>query len=106
MDIKTPADWWKTLDDHWADILTCASYVGADLSRPEPQFQHLADTQPFAAFLEAAKTHRDRQTVRRFLGRVWMAAPDRSEIHSWPSWGTLCDLCSEDWVFEEEAHDS
>lgn len=100
MDIKTPADWWAELDAHWANLLTCAFNSGASLGRPNYQYQELADLRPFAAFLEEAKQRRDWEVLNRFLQHVWAAAPDDGRIHRWPSWGVLCDLCSETWVFE------
>lgn len=102
VDIKSKADWWQVLNDHWADILECAANAGANLRAPEPQFQELADLRPFVVFLEKSKADRNEEVLCRFVQRIWSAAPDRASIHSWPSWDVLCELCSEQWVFEPE----
>ena len=43
VDIKTPSDWRSLLDTHWANILDIANRVGANLGKPEYQFQELTD---------------------------------------------------------------
>jgi len=35
------------------------------------------------------------QELVSYLNEIWWAAPDHQDIHGWPHWGQLCDLCSE-----------
>lgn len=44
--------------------------------------------------------------ISSILNTTWFNAPDSSGIRHIPSWGALCDLCSESWVFDNgEAND-
>lgn len=110
MEIKTPNDWWTLVDSHWQNILDIFSNVGAPLERNEeghwwadevfePATRH---EKTLISTLEDAKEEADHKTLHDLLQKAWLAAPDERYIHSWPSWGILCDLCSEAWVFEPE----
>lgn len=55
----------------------------------------------FLVTLEKLKEARD-PAMARMLNLCWMAAPDSPEIHRWPSWNVLCDLCSEEWCLDPE----
>ena len=37
----------------------------------------------------------DPNKIGKFLQLAWEKAPDKAWIHSIPSWGILCDLCSD-----------
>lgn len=106
MIIKTPEDWWNGVLNNWSDIVTIFENCGAPLGDhwwsegigQEPTFHD----QVFLAMLTDLRDKRDHQGLHRWLNLCWLAAPDKSYIHHWPSWGLFCDLCSENWVFEPE----
>lgn len=106
MSIKTPDDWWNLLNARWSDLLRTAAICGALLDGPaESAFvTTVAKAKPgepaLRDALERARVTRDWETVHGFLERCWAAAPDSPEIHTWPAWADLCDLCSEAGVFE------
>lgn len=104
MSINTPQNWWTTLDENWADLLQITCSVGVPLSKfhEETQGTNGDPLEPLMVFLERTKKRQDHDTMWLFWQRVWAAAPDSSKINSWPGWGTLCELCSEDWVFQDE----
>jgi len=49
----------------------------------------------FYEALDKLIAERNGPLVLAILNSIWSDAPDASYIHSWPRWGTLCDLCSE-----------
>lgn len=103
MNIRTPSDWWALLDTHWPNLLGIARAVGAPLSGFAPELQgDNISTEVLLIFIERAKVNRDHEKMSYFLQLCWGAAPDEPGIHSWPSWGVLCDLCSEAWVFDPD----
>lgn len=74
-----------------------SSNVWADGPRQEP----VPHDHSFLVTLEKLRETRDPK-MARMLNLCWLAAPDREYIHSWPSWGVLCDLCSEEWCLDPE----
>jgi hypothetical protein len=110
MEIRTPEDWWSEVDRHWSNILDIFERVGAPMGGDEDGHwwsdgigqDATRHDKTMIRTLEDAKRDRDHETLGGFFQKAWMAAPDRPHIHSWPSWGALCDLCSENWVFEPE----
>ncbi len=62
------------------------------------ELDHLAR---FDAILMAKQNKDDRMLVN-YLNQTWQNAPDEFWIHELPSWGVLCDLCSESYVLEDE----
>lgn len=107
-DIRTPDDWWKTVDARWEEFETIAGMVAS--SRPgaldgpsqfEDSKMHVS-APTFWGRMTQARADRDHKTVWMGLELMWEGAPDRLGIHDWPGWGDLCDCCSEVWVFEPE----
>lgn len=106
MSLDTPEDWWAMLDAHWPNIIDIFSRCGAPLDeicwRDEPGGEEIFHEDTLIVTLEKSKRDRDHEQMIHFLQLCWMAAPDKPYIHEWPSWGHLCDLCSEQWVFDPE----
>lgn len=108
--IETPADWWKVLEDHWNDIQQCFALCGAPMTLEEEGYwwadsfggEVIRHDKSLIRTLEDARKYHDNEMMARLLNACWIAAPDSRKIHGWPSWHVLCDLCSEEWVFEPE----
>lgn len=106
--INTPDDWWKLVDQHWINLLQCFQLVGMPLSLDEKGYwwalgtdkQATRHDKSLVVTIEELKKNRDPKLVQ-FFHHCWWAAPDSRKIHGWPSWHVLCDLCSEEWVFEK-----
>lgn len=98
-------EWWELLDKHWSNILQCFENAGAPMS--DTSWSDGVDKEPtehefsFLVTLEKMKESRDVK-MARMLNLCWLAAPDADYIHRWPSWGVLCDLCSEEWCLDPE----
>jgi hypothetical protein len=104
--IQTVDDWWALLDARWGDIVDLAHrFGGFDPSALVPEDVAgcgvVTGTMTNLQAMIHCRESRD-QTLARFLFGIWDAAPDRASIHFLPSWHALCDLCSEEWVFNEE----
>lgn len=128
MEIKTPDDWWYALNRRWDDLTTLViqdyRYHGALVVKPAWELESrvigtpILDREDDCFQMEPEKTaghlaeltmrwnkareDKDHQTALELLNQAWSAAPDNRSIHHRPGWGTLCDLCSEGWVFNED----
>lgn len=101
-EILTPADWWSVLDTHWDDLkVTISMYLDLDAVPGEGSGVNNPDRRTLREMLPEWKAARDQDSLLRVLNAAWGMAPDRPEIHSNPAWMELCDLCSEDWVFQQ-----
>jgi hypothetical protein len=105
----TPAEWWDNLNEVWSDIIDIFIKCGAPMTYEprgciysdgvgEPATLH---EKPLLRVIESAREERNHEVLLHWLNLCWLAAPDKPYIHTWPSWYTLCDLCSECWVFDE-----
>lgn len=81
-------EYWKLLARHWDDIYDI-------IYKFCPEHGAEADN---------LRTSQDPK-IARILSDAWAAAPDESWIHNIPSWGILCNLCSESYVLDEEIND-
>lgn len=85
--INDQNDWYSIFNIHKSNLRTIVStYNRSELNK----FDNLS-VDKFQNGLELIS----------ILNTAWFNAPDNNAIHSIPSWGTLCNLCSESWVFEE-----
>ena len=83
---ETPEQWWALLEQHHSNIeMIIERYNVGKLS----------------AFRNAVK-ERNWVVASSAMNTAWFNAHDNASIHSIPSWGVLCDLCSETWVFPRE----
>lgn len=96
--IKTVDDWWRVTEDCWPHLVNIMERF-----LPMGEFQNLDGTLlgvPLREYVTTMFERRDAD-IPRILNAAWGAAPDQPSIHSIPRWNVLCDLCSEEWVFEE-----
>lgn len=103
--IKTRTQWWKTVDEHWLDILNIfhmtlpmggikyISHVGN--VAPNPSIEKLA------VEIERCKINRDPHLCR-YLFSAWSRLPDDERIHNLDGWYTLCELLSEETLLYED----
>lgn len=102
MRIESLQDWWKAVDTHWPDLLRLiVRFPQPDL---EKTISQLADDllEPLSVRATKIKENKDHIGLHLLFQQAWGNAPDDPEIHSYPSWWLLCDLCSESWVFDED----
>ena len=96
---KTKEEWWYNVDEAWNHLLAIMEcYLDLDSHKGDglhPQDLTLRD------HIKNLKHKKDPELVRWF-SRAWLNAPDSPDIHYIPHWGTLCDLCSEEWVLDPE----
>lgn len=102
--INTPNDWWNAVDGHWDNLQEIIAH-NIDMCHPAYDVpgsdKSPATGRTISAELEHLKQTRDHQRLARYFHAAWGLA---SESYAWsvPSWGTLCDLCSEEQVFYQE----
>lgn len=101
--IRTRQDWWNAVEEHWDNLL---NIIGDQID-----LYSLATEQPgkydseltgrtILQELAILKNNKNPKLVRYFAG-AWCIA---SEAYAWskPSWGTLCELCSEEYLLYDE----
>lgn len=96
----TKAEWWANLEKHWDDLYEiCFMFL--------PTYENLdwekkVTETSLGQNILLAKKARDGHALARYFNAAWWNAPDDRSIHSIPSWGVLCDLCSEEWCLYED----
>jgi len=107
---KTEDEWWSNVDEAWDSLLNILNTYLDLWSKKDgwdddgnPIEVHCPTDPPITLgrHIKKLRENRDPELVRWF-NRAWLNAPDNPEIHSIPHWGTLCDLCSEEWVLHPE----
>ena len=91
MAIETKADW-----------ISEAKYVAPLMPEYMTSISGQADYDMVEAEMTRLLAAEDWDTLRKRFHEIWSWLPDRGDIHRHP-FGRLCDLCSEDWVFDEGA---
>lgn len=104
MSICCLEDWWETVEKRWDDLVYTAS-ICLDLTA-QATTDLKADSHPIGKtilqdMLDCKKDRKDGRRLRTYFFAIWDSAPDSRQIHSYPAWTELCELLSEDWVFEE-----
>lgn len=109
MNAPTTADeWWELVDNQWEFLLEIfGQFLPMYKEAPESLYTEVSPTNPKVANtawddVENCKAKRNHEKLRQYLFACWESAPDNSSIHSIPGWGSLCDLLSESWVFENQ----
>jgi hypothetical protein len=101
--IETKEDWWGLVDNYWEQLID----IGCRwVDMTQPATVDLTTSTPFIGLtifddLEQAKQKRDWERLWLYFSMFWAIAPDNPSIHYIPHWYDLCDLCSENWVFQE-----
>jgi len=131
--IENKQDWWKAVDDHWDNLLSAINTfhpastredqikgsmpsdldlhitaAGAEVARrmisDQIKKNEKALASPGDRAIEAMEK-RDWETLYRLFSNTWMGVPESLGAWSVPSFGALCDLCSEAWVFQDEVEE-
>ena len=101
--INNKEEWWKLLDEHWDNI---RDIIFHHLDPNAPSYTIPGDNKSALTGLllfkelEVLRDARDPK-LNRYLNVSWCMASD-TYAYSVPSWSQFCNLCSENWVFEEE----
>lgn len=102
MEIKNKEDWWRGVDDHWENLLDIifhhmdcrhAAYEIPGDAKSKPTGRNILDE------VEYLRKNRN-EKLARYFSTTWCLA---SDAYAWtvPSWGVLCDLCSEEYVLDD-----
>ena len=120
MRIETPAEWWAAVDEFKdflvtlvADYHPCGPRTGQPLPITalaaelackvvEDQIKAEPDSGDPVDKFKAALEARDWELARRILSATWFGVPESRGAYGLPGFGVLCDLLSEDWVFDPE----
>jgi len=111
---KTKEEWWSNVNEVWEPLLDILNIYLDLWSRKDSWDENglpivLEDpTKPsrtLGQYIESLRENNDPELVRWF-NRAWLNAPDSPDIHHIPHWGTLCDLCSEEWVLHPEGENN
>ena len=93
MNIRTPEDWWLIAIAKRKDFEETCTLVYSDAAQCNAELKAM----------RVAYDVRNADMLHDTLERIWANAPDKPIIHHWPSWGALCNLCSEFWVFQNDS---
>jgi hypothetical protein len=104
--IKDQADWWYCFERDLPKIKQTFEKCGADIYAIHTITWGHIHEQSIAQMLDEALKNRNPEVACLLLQLCWSAAPDSPEIHHWPAWNTICDLCSENWVFDPDEVDA
>lgn len=105
--IKNKEDWWTLLNEHWIYIRDIV-FNSISPFAPAYELPGNAKTKPTGRTidgeLEYLRETKDPK-MHNYLNKAWCMS---SDAYAWsvPSWGAFCDLCSENWVFDEDHHDN
>lgn len=121
MIINTPADWWEAFEANQENLrdavrgyhpsLRMLQSAQRSMKIPAERAENLCELErkritekntkdPIEEF-DLAASNKDHETLVRLLNQTWFGVPESTGCWSIPSFGVLCDLCSESWVFEE-----
>ena len=105
-EIHNADDWWHIVDLHWEGLIEIASQF-MDMLHPAYDTPGDATSEPtgrdILGEMEYLKEGHGKRLVRYFQA-AWALAPD-SYAYSHPTWGVLCDLCSEEWALHVDDND-
>lgn len=96
---ETKEQWWANVDEWWAELLAIVERF-VKLDKPVEEKGKLLGINGYVHMAEL-KQARDPRLVGYF-DAAWCNAPDNGSIHSLHGWMVMCDLCSEQWVFDGE----
>jgi len=102
-EIKNKKDWWQVVDDNWDCLLEIVLH---HMKFAAPAYEKPGDDKSpktgrtILEELDFLRKIRNPKLVRYFSASWCMA----SDAYAWsvPGWGAFCDLCSEEWIFNED----
>lgn len=118
MEIKTKEDWWMVLEKNWENIFDMImSYhplsrnyridtmeitaSSAEVACETVRRQISASHHPMSVEQRIKEYKKDKNPeMASLLNETWFGIPESTEARFLPSFGALCDLCSERWVFD------
>lgn len=106
--INTQEDWWEAVDENWDDLLdvfyrylpmTMAAANNGALAKA----MNINALNPMSVEGAACRAYEEAnyEAMKILLFAAWERAPDSESIHDVKGWDVLCDLLSEEWVFDE-----
>ena len=100
---KTKQEWWEQVDQSWADIMNLADQFTSlsQIVESEVKFINSVYKGTRREYMKKLKNNADPKLVN-ILNEIWGSAPDTPTLHKLKGWGSLCDLCSEEYVLHEE----
>ena len=127
MRIESPEDWWTAVEERWDHLVAMIDRYHPT-SREPTLDQEFKDHMPITAknaeracdvarhqiYKEEkdlqtpgvrafkAKEAKDHEALGKILSGTWFGIPESVGCWDLPSFGVLSNLCSENWVFEEE----
>lgn len=103
MSPTTKAEWWSLVNEHWDNLweIFLMFVPNHDFDWGSDVFVESKEPDVLTK-IQRAKEARDGHALARHLNAAWATAPDDRSIHSIPSWGVLCDLCSEEYVLYQD----
>jgi hypothetical protein len=96
--IQNPLSWWYALivvSSNLPEYQNKHSYLSEIIEEIE-NFNKNISTVPFTE-----RSMKAGQQAAKLMETLWNQLPDDPSIHSLPRFMLLCDLCSENWVFED-----
>jgi hypothetical protein len=104
-EIRTPDDWWQAVEEQWAWLVvilgTWLDFQGLAYDTPGDPTSQMTGRNVVEE-LEHLKQTRDSRRLARYFFAAWDTASETYAKSRPPGWNTLCDLLSEEWVFEGE----
>jgi len=100
--IKNENDWWDLLDAYWGDILEIV-FHHLDPNHPAYEIPGDANSPVTGRVLHEELVYlklKKNPKIHRYLNVSWCMASD-TYAYSVSGWSQFCDLCSENWVFDE-----
>jgi hypothetical protein len=108
--IRNAADWWRALEEDWDSLLSIvANFIDFRSPAMDPPGRPCSDGGKVTGrtvldelnHLKAKGTPEAGWALARYFNAAWGMA---SDAYAWgvPGWGTLCDLCSEEWAIRPE----
>jgi len=96
---KTKEQWWALVDLHWDDL-----YEICGMFLPLSNRVNCWEMKTPTTMGENIREAREKRwpDLEKYLNGAWWKSPDDPSIHSIPSWGVLCDLCSEAYLLYDE----
>lgn len=101
--INNKNDWWNAVNEHWDHLLEIIAHH-IDINHIAYETPRDSDSQmtgrTILEEIHLLKRNCDPK-LARYIVASWALA---SEAYAWsvPSWGVLCDLCSEEYVLYPE----
>jgi hypothetical protein len=101
---KTAEEWWALVETHWDDLETIIfTYMDCNTPANDPpgDVSGKITGRNIGEEIKYLRKIKDGHKLARYFNGAWGLAPDQPGIHRIPGWHALCDLCSEEYVLDE-----